>query len=272
MAVDPTLCRIAIGVEYDGTGFAGWQAQANPALPTVQQTLEAAVGAVAGHPVRLACAGRTDAGVHATGQVAHFDCAVDRGPKAWVMGVNSQLPPTVRVRWAEPVDATFHARFAAHARRYFYVIHVAPVAAAILSGRVTSWRSPLVIDAMHAAAQCLVGEQDFSAFQAAGCQSKTPMRCVHWVSVSTQGPFVVVDIQANAFLQHMVRNLVGSLLQIGMGRQPVTWMAALLAGRDRTAAAATAPPDGLYLVDVGYPAPWAFPRMSVGPVFLHGYA
>ncbi|MFM1897267.1 MAG: hypothetical protein RLZZ385_2341 [Pseudomonadota bacterium] len=264
--------RVAIGVEYDGSRFAGWQLQGDPARPTVQLALEQALAKVADHPVRLHCAGRTDSGVHATGQVAHFDCAVDRGEKAWVMGTNSQLPDTVRVVWARAVDEDFHARFSAVARRYLYLLTIAPVASAILAGKVTHWRQGLDVAAMHAAGQLLLGENDFSAFRAAGCQSRSASRCVHWLNVGEHNRFIVVDIQANAFLQHMVRNVVGVLLEIGGGRQPPGWAGELLRGRDRSSGGVTAPPDGLYLVQVSYPERFGLPQLPLGPLFLQPYA
>ena len=261
--------RIAIGVEYDGSRFSGWQTQGDPTLPTVQRSLEQALARVADHPVKLFCAGRTDSGVHATGQVAHFECRTDRGEKAWVRGTNSNLPPSVRVTWARPVAPDFHARFSATARRYRYIIQISPVASAILAGKVTHQRQPLDIHNMHAAGQLLLGENDFSAFRAAGCQSRSANRCIHWLNVSEVGGFIVVDIQANAFLQHMVRNIVGVLLEIGATRQPPGWARELLNGRDRTAAAITAPPDGLYLVQVSYPEHCGLPAVIPGPAFLH---
>lgn len=263
--------RIALGVEYDGSRFSGWQKQATPNLPTVQGLLEPAISSVADHPISLICAGRTDTGVHATGQVVHFDCRIDRGELAWIRGVNSQLPASVRVTWARTVDVDFHARFSAQARRYLYLLYVNPVAPAIAAGLLTHITQSLDVAGMHAAGQYLLGEQDFSAFQAAGCQSATALRNVHWLRVHEHQRMIVVDIQANAFLQHMVRNIVGSLLEVGSGRQKPEWLRELLAGRDRTRAAMTAAPDGLYLVDVQYPSRFGLPRPALGPVFLQPY-
>ena len=263
--------RIALGIEYDGRDFSGWQKQAAPELPTVQGALESALANVADHPVSLVCAGRTDTGVHATGQVVHFDCAIDRGAKAWIRGSNSQLPYSVRVTWAQTVSNEFHARFSAMSRRYLYVLYVNPVASAIAAGQITHVTSPLNVAAMHEAAQFLLGEQDFSAFQAAGCQSSTPFRNVHWLKVQQHREFIVVDIQANAFLQHMVRNIVGMLLEVGQGRQSPAWAQELLQQRDRTLGAMTAPADGLYLVDVRYPEKFTLPTRPTGPLFLQPY-
>ena len=263
--------RIALGIEYDGREFSGWQKQAAPELPTVQAAVESALASVADHPVSLICAGRTDTGVHATGQVVHFDCATDRGAKAWIRGTNSQLPYAVRVTWAKTVSSEFHARFSALSRRYLYVLYVNPVAPAIGAGQVTHVTTPLNVAAMHEAAQFLLGEQDFSAFQAAGCQSATPFRNVYWLKVQQHREFIVVDIQANAFLQHMVRNIVGMLLEVGQGRQPADWAQALMQQRDRKLGAMTAPAAGLYLVDVQYPASFALPTRPLGPLFLQPY-
>jgi len=263
--------RIALGIEYDGRQFSGWQRQGSPQLPTVQGALESAIAKVADHPVTLHCAGRTDSGVHATGQVVHFDCRIDRGEKAWIQGSNSQLPASIRVVWARTVSASFHARFSATARRYLYILYCNPVASAIGAGQLTHIAWPLNVAAMHEAGQHLLGEQDFSAFQAAGCQSATANRCVHWLNVRNHHRFIVVDIQANAFLQHMVRNIVGMLLEVGTGRRPAEWSRELLAGRDRKLSAVTAPPDGLYLVKVSYPDVFALPELSLGPMFLQPY-
>lgn len=263
-----SISRVVLGIEYDGSGFSGWQQQLSPILPTVQHSCQQALSQIADEPVKLICAGRTDRGVHATGQIVHFDCSKDRGPKAWVKGSNSLLPSTVRILWACKQSDNFHARFSAIARRYRYVIYQAAVAPAILAGKVTHVRTELDTEAMHQAAQHLVGEQDFSAFQAAGCQSKSSNRNVHWAKVQRQGPFIVLDIQANAFLQHMVRNIAGVLLQIGAGISPVEWAAELLAGKDRTKGAVTAAPDGLYLVQVSYPSQFELPAAPLGPLFL----
>lgn len=263
-----TLERIALSIEYDGAAFSGWQKQLSPMLATIQQEVEAALGKIADHPVAVTCAGRTDAGVHATSQVIHFDTAVDRGEKAWIVGTNSLLVKSVRVLTATRVPADFHARFSATSRRYFYVILQRKIAPAILYKRITHVAQELDVAAMNEAAQALLGEQDFSSVRAAGCQSRTPFRQVMRASVYRQGAFVIFDVQANAFLQHMVRNIVGVLLAIGQGQQDPGWMARLLAQRDRTVAAVTAPPDGLYLVGVGYPDKFQLPLRLAVPSFL----
>ncbi|MFM8355557.1 MAG: tRNA pseudouridine(38-40) synthase TruA [Gammaproteobacteria bacterium] len=261
-----TIESIALGVEYDGSAFSGFQWQ--PHAPSVQQALELALTRVADAPVRVAPAGRTDAGVHATGQVVAFSVPVFRPASAWVAGTNAHLPEGVRVTWAQTVDANFHPRFSAVARRYMYVF--------IERGSRHERASPLLgrraIDApklddlaMHKAAQVLVGEQDFSAVRGAGCQSLSAWRNVHRVVVHRAGPFVVIDIAANAFLLHMVRNIAGVLRQVGEGRRPEGWVRDLLASRDRTQGPATAPPQGLYLVQVTYPG-YTFPLAGPPPM------
>jgi len=260
--------RIALGVEYDGSAFHGWQRQGSPVLATVQARLEGALAAIANHPVTLVCAGRTDTGVHGTGQVVHFDCAVDRGEQAWRRGANSLLPRTLRVLWAQAVPQTFHARFTALSRRYLYVIHDNPVEPAIMAGLLSHTREGLNIQAMHAAGQSLLGEQDFTSFRAAGCQSRTPFRNIMHLNVRRHQRFIVLDIQANAFLQHMVRNIAGTLMEIGSGRRPVDWAGEVLQARDRSLAAKTASPCGLYLVSVQYPGEFGLPQLPVGPAFL----
>lgn len=264
-------CRIALGVEYDGAAFHGWQRQGDPKLPTVQAEVEKALAKIADHPIELVCAGRTDTGVHATGQVLHFDCNVERPDQAWIRGSNSLLPSTVRIVWARKVDSEFHARFSALSRRYLYVIDDCEVESAIMAKRVTPTRLRLDIAAMHEAGQYLLGEQDFSAFRAAGCQSRTPFRNVMHLRVLRHHRYIVVDIQANAFLQHMVRNITGTLLEIGAGKRDPLWAKQLLEGRDRTAAAMTASPHGLYLVAVDYPSDAGLLQLPVGPSFLQPF-
>ena len=260
------MTRIALGIEYDGAQHYGWQRQRE--VPSVQEHLEKALSTVANTPIEVQCAGRTDAGVHATGQVVHFDCEAVRPLKAWTMGVNANLPSSVAVKWCVHVSDDFNARFSATGRRYRYVIYNHKMRPAILEQGITHIHRPLNEQLMHEAAQALLGEQDFSAFRAALCQSKTPFRNVTNVTVSRHGAFVVVDISANAFLHHMVRNIVGSLVEIGSGHQPVDWIATLLAGRDRTLSAATAKPNGLYLVKVDYPDEFGLPEQPLGPLFL----
>lgn len=260
--------RVAMALSYDGSAYRGWQSQRKPQVDTVQEQLQEALSRVANAPVTVQCAGRTDAGVHASHQVVHFDSPCQRDEKAWVMGVNTQLPRSVAVHWAKPVAADFNARFSALARRYRYLILNTSSRRALLSSGVTFESRGLDASLMHRAAQSLLGEQDFTSYRAVACQSRTPMRNVHFIDVSRRGDLVVVDIQANAFLHHMVRNIVGVLLEIGAGRQSPQWAQEVLEARDRTVAAATAPPYGLYLVDVIYPPQFGLPAVEPGPFFL----
>lgn len=234
----------------------------------MQQELESALTAVADSAVRVHCAGRTDAGVHGHAQIVHFDAPASRAPKAWVLGSNATLPLDIRVHWAVPVSDEFHARFSATARRYRYLIANTAIRPATASGLFTWCRYPLDEAVMHREAQSLLGERDFSAFRAASCQSTTPMRNVHAAAVSRLGDLVVLDIKANAFLHHMVRNIAGALIAVGSGRRPVGWIGELLQGRDRTVGADTAAADGLYLVEVEYPASFGLPATPFGPIVL----
>lgn len=249
--------KIALGIEYDGTEFYGWQAQAN--LSTVQGCLELALTAIADEPIKVFCAGRTDAGVHASGQVIHFETKAIRNLRAWTLGTNTHLPPTVAVRWVQEVDDDFHARFSAIGRRYRYIILNHALRSAIFASRATWFYHPLQIEAMQYAAKYLIGEHDFSSFRSAQCESRTPMRNVQELIVLRRGDFVIIDIQANAFLHHMVRNIVGVLLQIGSGWQEPDWMLQVLHSKDRRVAAETAPACGLYLSKVIYPERYPFP-------------
>jgi tRNA pseudouridine38-40 synthase len=250
------LSRVAIGIEYDGRGFVGWQSQANGR--SVQDVLTAAVSTVADEPVQLAAAGRTDAGVHAEAQVAHFDSHAKRAPRQWVLGINANLPNDVAVTWAAEVADEFDARRSALARCYRYVL-LYSATRPVLSRRSALWvRSELNLGAMSAAASQLLGERDFSALRAAGCQSNTPMRCVTSIRIRAALPFIYVDVTANAFLYHMVRNMVGSLLTVGMGARQPAWLAEVLASRDRRRASPTAPAHALTLRSVSYP-----PRFNI---------
>lgn len=257
--------RIALGIEYSGQNYYGWQRQQS--MPTVQGHLEKALSKIADQPIQVTCAGRTDAGVHATGQVVHFDTDVDRAEPAWTLGVNSNLPKDIAVRWMHPVADTFDARFSATARRYRYVIYNSPTRPAILAPGVTHIYHALDVARMQEAAPLLLGEHDFSAFRAAHCQSNTPFRDLRYIDVVQRGSYILVEVMANAFLHHMVRNIVGSLIVIGQGEQAPEWMSQLLLNKDRTQAAATAKPNGLYLVDVTYPQAFALPRWPWGPAF-----
>lgn len=252
--------RIVLGLEYDGTAFAGWQAQTH--AQGIQSALEAALSFVADHPVNVICAGRTDAGVHATTQVVHFDTQSKRSERGWVMGANTNLPDSIGALWAREVQPEFHARYAALARSYRYVILNRIPRPSLLRDRVCWVREPLDAARMHEAAQCLVGEHDFSAFRAAECQSRTPVRNLHRIDVTRHNEYVVIDVTANAFLHHMVRNIAGVLLAVGRGQQDGSWPATVLERRDRTQAGITAPAGGLYLFAVTYPAVFAVPSAA----------
>lgn len=252
--------RLACGLSYLGQQYAGWQRQQDK--PTVQAKLEAALSIIADHPIQVGCAGRTDAGVSATGQVIHFETGVERPMKAWVEGVNSHLPADIRVLWAREVDAEFNARFSALNRHYTYCILNHPIALPQFEGLTTWCPYPLSEQAMHEAAQALIGEHDFSAFRASSCQSRSANRYCYAVTVKRQGQCVVIDIIANAFLHHMVRNIVGALMEIGQGRQSIGWISWLLGSRDRTKASITAPAAGLSLTSVRYSDSDNIPRSN----------
>ena len=243
--------RIAIGIEYDGTAYNGWQRQ--KVGTGVQQRIEEALTKVANEPIEVVCAGRTDTGVHASGQVAHFNTSSQRSGRGWLLGANSALPDDVGVTWVRAVDDDFHARYSADARHYQYRILNRLVRSPLERHRAWWLHQPLDADRMHEAAQSLLGEHDFSAFRAAGCQASTPNRELRSLDVSRNGDWIRLDVVGNAFLQHMVRNLTGTLVATGSGEQPVTWPAEVLASRDRRKAGVTAPPHGLTLVHVSYP-------------------
>ena len=260
--------RVVLSLSYDGSAYHGWQSQRKPQVPTVQEALEETLSRIADAPVLVQCAGRTDAGVHASHQIVHFDSPADRNEKAWVSGGNTNLPRNIAIHWAKPVAADFNARFSATARRYRYVILNTPSRPALLGSGVTWQNRPLDASAMHRAAQALIGELDFTSYRAVACQSPTAMRNVHFITVSRRGDMVIIDIQANAFLHHMVRNIAGVLMAVGSGAQSEAWVDEVLQAKDRSAAAATAPPFGLYLVDVTYPEHYDLPQSVPGPYFL----
>lgn len=258
--------RIALCIEYNGTNYSGWQRQKH--VNSVQQEVEKALSVIAAHPVEVQCAGRTDAGVHGTGQVVHFDTVSNRKLVAWTMGVNAHLPKDIAVRWAKDVSDEFHARFTATARRYRYIIFNSAVRPGILCNGVSHYHGELDADKMHQAAQYLLGENDFSSFRAAHCQSRSPWRNIIHLNVSRLNNFVIIDIKANAFVHHMVRNITGSLINVGKGEQQPEWIQWLLEAKDRKLAGATAKAEGLYLVDVDYPQAFDLPREPIGPLFL----
>ena len=252
--------RFALGVEYDGSDFSGWESQ--PGQRTVQSALESALSSVADSPIEIVCAGRTDAGVHAVAQVVHFDSDARRAPHEWVLGANSNLSDDVSVRWASPVVQNFHARYSARCRYYRYVIQNRRVRPALLRRRAAWERGALDITPMRSAGEHLLGEHDFSSFRAAGCQAASPVRTVVSLDVYRRDELVIIDIAANAFLQHMVRNVAGVLMEIGKGRREPAWAKELLEARDRTRGAATAPPQGLYLTRIDYPPEYGLPAVS----------
>ncbi len=252
--------RFALGVEYDGAGFCGWQRQ--PDVPSVQEALESALGGVAGEAVTVTAAGRTDRGVHASGQVVHFDTQAQRPLSAWVRGANALLPREVAVLWVQPVPDAFHARFCAHSRSYHYLLLNHAVRNALMAGRWGWYHLPLDLSLMRQGAQRLLGHHDFSAFRAAECQAKSPLKTVLHSEVMREGELLQFSFTADAFLQHMVRNMVGALVAVGAGRKPPSWISDLLESRDRTLGAPTFPADGLYLTGVSYGEEWQLPART----------
>lgn len=262
--------RIALGVEYRGSRYRGFQRQ-RAGVPSVQESLEKALSKVAGgEVVTLSCAGRTDALVHASGQVVHFDTRVERTMHSWVMGANMNLPSDISVTWARAMPVEFDARFSAMARRYRYVIYNDQIRPAHMAEEVTWNHRPLDVQRMREAAQHFVGTHDFSAFRARQCQAKSPIKTVHHLQLLEHGRFIVLDIRANAFLHHMVRNIAGVLMTIGAGERPVEWAREVLETRIRRTGGVTAHPYGLYLVQVEYPEQFDLPQRYLGPHFLSG--
>lgn len=261
------MTRFALGVEYKGTNFYGFQTQAS-GLQTVQQALESALSKVADEPITLVCAGRTDSGVHATQQVIHFDTTAVRPEKAWVLGTRQHLPDDVIVRWAKVVAPEFHARFSALNRTYRYLISDASTPSSILSRQVTWSSRKLDLKLMQQGAAHLIGEQDFTSFRAVQCQAKSPIRTIHHLHLVRRGDLIILEVRANAFLHHMVRNIVGVLMAVGAGDKSPAWVGQVLAAKDRTKSAVTAKPYGLYLVNVEYPDHFAIPQLSPGPFFI----
>lgn len=257
--------RIALGLEYDGSYYHGWQRQSNSG--SVQAAVEEAVSRVADHSVHLVCAGRTDAGVHAIGQVAHFDTDSIRDSRAWILGSNSNLPPHVSVLWAQQVDEAFHARFKAEWRSYRYIILNRFTRPSLHGRYATWWFRPLDAERMHVAGQCLLGEHDFSAFRASECQAKTPIKTMHQLTVTRSGDWIYLDVRASAFLHHMVRNIAGVLMLVGAGDQAPEWPRHVLESHSREQGGITAPPNGLYLTGVGYPQMFNIPIPAAAPAF-----
>ena len=261
------LKRIVLGIQYDGLPWLGWQSQ--PHGQTVQDQLELALQNIAAHPVRVSCAGRTDAGVHALEQVVHFDTATDRPLNSWVRGVNAHLPKSIVVRWSSQIgeipesEQEFHSRFSARSRTYHYVLYNHPVRSPILAGRAGWVFRALDESKMREAAQYLLGEHDFSSFRATYCQAKSPVKLMHDIAIRRNGDLLIFTFRASAFLHHMVRNIMGSLIVVGTGNQPPHWINEVLLSRNRSIAAPTFMPDGLYLAKVEYDPKWRLPQEDV---------
>ena len=258
--------KIALGVEYNGNNFHGWQLQ-QEGVRTVQLCLEQAISRVANHPVRLFCAGRTDTGVHAVAQVAHFETESERTDRQWLLGINVNLPDDVSVNWVREVDGEFHARFSAISRSYRYHIWNAPTRSALLTGKVNWTHHALDHERMIEAAKSLVGTHDFSSYRALQCQAKSPVKTLHYLNIERHGDMIVLKLKANAFLHHMVRNIAGVLIAIGKGDQEADWAGEVLDYRDRTLGGVTAVPDGLYFESVEYPQHFEIPE-TVFPALM----
>lgn len=258
--------RFALGIEYDGSNYCGWQRQNH--VNTVQQELEKALSIVVNQPTEVICAGRTDTGVHGTGQVVHFESNVDRGERAWTLGLNTNLPKDIAVKWGTQVSDDFHARFSATARQYKYVIYNGTKRPAIFHKGLSHCYDALDHNLMNKAAQHLVGTHDFTSYRTVHCQASSPLRTVLHCKVSRVGEYVIIDIKANAFLHHMVRNIAGSLMRVGRNLEATNWIAEVLALKNRCKAGMTAPSGGLYFVDVDYPEQFSIPKPESGPLFL----
>ena len=262
-----TKKKVVLVVEYDGSAYKGWQAQ-KYGVATVQENLEKALSKIANHPVTVVCAGRTDAGVHASSQIVHFETTCERPIRAWTLGVNSHLPADIAVVAAKPVADDFHARFSAVSRRYRYVIYSSDIRPAVLSKGVTWTYKRLDVSAMQQACKVFLGSHDFTSFRAIGCQANSPIRTILNFEVQALGQYIVLDVRANAFLHHMIRNFAGVLMSIGAGERPVSWAEQVLQAKDRAQGGVTAPPQGLYFVDAEYPAEFDLPQVPLGPHFL----
>lgn len=259
--------RFALGIDYEGTHYRGWQTQ-QEGVPSIQSTIEGVLTRIADHPVIIHAAGRTDAGVHASGMIAHFDTSAIRGHKSWLLGSNTWLPKDIALRWIHPVSNDFHARFKAVARRYRYIIFNSGQRSSQLAGKVTWHYHPLNVERMKIAASYLVGQHNFNSFRAVGCQSRNPNRHVHFVNLTKRGSLIILDIQADGFLHHMVRNIAGVLMAIGEGKAEPEWVQELLKVQDRTQGGVTASGSGLYFVDALYPPEFELPKESLGPLWL----
>jgi tRNA pseudouridine38-40 synthase len=258
--------RYALGIEYDGRNYCGWQRQKN--VIGVQEKVEKALSKIANENIEVVCAGRTDTGVNATNQVIHFDTSQVRKDVSWTLGVNTHLPADIAVTWVKPVDDSFHARFSATARRYRYIIHNSKLRSAILSYGISHCHFPLDAKLMHEAAQQLIGKHDFTSYRTVHCQSHSAIRTIEHCHVTREGEYIIVDVKANAFLHHMVRNIVGSLMRVGQKQEEINWIKTVLDAKNRCLAGVTAPPTGLYFVGVDYPDEFMIPKKPLGPLFL----
>lgn len=265
---DSGLSRYALCVEYAGAAYRGWQTQKEKDVPSIQETVEKALSKIANQPVKVICAGRTDACVSGTYQIIHFDTSAERPDRAWVMGTNTQLPDDICIRWAKRVDDSFHARFSAMERRYRYLIYTSQVKPALLSTGVTWTHKELDLSRMQEAANYLIGKHDFTSYRAIACQANSPVRHVKAMDLYSAGDLIVIDVRANAFLHHMIRNFAGVLMTIGAGEAEPLWAQQVLDARDRSQGGVTAPPYGLYFVDVKYPEKYDLPKSELGPYFL----
>ncbi len=258
--------KLVLGIEYDGSAYCGWQRQSHS--PSVQAEVESALSFVANKPVDLICAGRTDTAVHACEQITHFETDVDRSNRSWLLGANCRLPKDIRILWIQPIQSSFHARFSAVARSYRYIIQNSTVASALFHDKVCWEHRELNVKLMHEAAQQLIGEHNFNAFRASGCQAKSPIRTIEYLRVTRQGEFIYMDIKANAFLHHMVRNLAGSLISIGFGDQNVRWLKEVLLSQNRQLASKTSAAAGLYFVQAYYPDEFKLQQIERKPLLF----
>ncbi|MCP4988332.1 MAG: tRNA pseudouridine(38-40) synthase TruA [Colwellia sp.] len=258
--------RYALGIEYDGKNYCGWQRQNN--AMTVQEKIEKSLSKIADEPIAVVCAGRTDTGVNATNQVIHFDTLKKRKDVAWTLGVNTHLPSDIAVSWVKQVDEEFHARFSATARNYRYIIYNKPLRSAILSHGISHCHFALDEKLMQQGAEHLIGKHDFTSFRTVHCQSHSAVRTIKHCRITRMGDYLMVDIKANAFLHHMVRNIVGSLMRVGQSKETTYWIKEVLLAQNRCVAGETAPPEGLYFVDVDYPEHFDLPKGRLGPLFL----
>ena len=267
-AISIASYRYALCVEYSGAAYKGWQIQREEGVPSIQEQVEQALSKIANTQVSVVCAGRTDSGVNATYQIIHFDSPVQREARAWILGTNTHLPDDIAVQWALPVSRDFHARFSALERRYRYLIYSHAVKPAILSKGITWTHKPMDVQRMQQAANYLIGEHDFTSYRAVACQAHSPVRTVKQFDVYQAGHLVVLDVRANAFLHHMIRNFAGVLMKIGCGEAEPEWAQQVLQAKDRRQGGVTAPPFGLYFVDAKYPDEFALPKSAIGPYFL----